>query len=420
MKQAAEFGLTRKQKLVGLILGINGLPALTLKAAQGAQIMNPFYWDLNDGTRSFAKRFAERHPQKNYPNDMQAGVYASVIHYLKAVDKAGGATDGKAVVAAMKAMPTDDPLFGKGFIRADGRKIHPLYLLEVKKPDEVAVEMGPPESGRHRQRRGCVPADEGWRLRAGEIVLVRASSTAIRRRLPYAKRRHRPARLELRFLDAGVSVERRPDASMVLRTDVPFEPSDALIHGYLRRWALARPQQKFLAERSADGDELADHQLRRGLNAASRLATSFAARGLGERRPILILSGNSIAHQLVAWPPDGRPSLHAAFGGLFDHERRSRQAPRHPRRARSRTGVCRRRRALRAGARDRGDARPRLVLGRGHENVSGAISLASLFATAIDDAVLDVRQNCRRRPSRKFSSPRDRPVRPRACRPRTG
>jgi branched-chain amino acid transport system substrate-binding protein len=136
IKQAAEFGLTQKQRLVGLILGMNGIPALGLKAAQGAQIMNPFYWDLNDGTRAFAKRFAERHPQKNYPNDMQAGVYASVLHYLKAVDKVGGAVDGKAVVAAMKAMPTDDPLFGKGSIRSDGRKIHPLYLLEVKKPDE--------------------------------------------------------------------------------------------------------------------------------------------------------------------------------------------------------------------------------------------------------------------------------------------
>jgi branched-chain amino acid transport system substrate-binding protein len=136
MKQAAEFGLTKKQRLVGLILGMNGLPALTLQAAQGAQIMNPFYWDLTEGTRSFAKRFAERHPQQNYPNDMQAGVYASVIHYLKAVDKVGSAADGKAVVAAMKAIPTDDPLFGKGYIRGDGRKIHPLYLLEVKKPDE--------------------------------------------------------------------------------------------------------------------------------------------------------------------------------------------------------------------------------------------------------------------------------------------
>src|SRR4051812_14865771 len=136
MKQAAEFGLTKKQKLVGLILGMNGLPALGLKAAQGAQIMNPFYWDLTDGTRAFAKRFAERHPQKNYPNDMQAGVYASVLHYLKAADKVSGAVDGKAVVTAMKAIPTDDPLFGKGIIRQDGRKIHPLYLLEVKTPEE--------------------------------------------------------------------------------------------------------------------------------------------------------------------------------------------------------------------------------------------------------------------------------------------
>ncbi|WP_249158051.1 ABC transporter substrate-binding protein [Bradyrhizobium jicamae] len=136
MKQAAEFGLTQNHKLAGLILGMNGLPSLTLKFAQGAQIMNPFYWDLNDGTRAFAKRFAERIPSKAYPNDMQAGVYASVIHYLKAVDKVGGATDGKAVVAAMKEMPTDDPLFGKGYIRKDGRKIHPLYLLQVKTPEE--------------------------------------------------------------------------------------------------------------------------------------------------------------------------------------------------------------------------------------------------------------------------------------------
>ena len=136
MKQAAEFGLTKKQRLVGLILGMNGLPSLGLQFAQGAQIMNPFYWDLNDGTRAFAKRFFERNPQKAYPNDMQAGVYASVLHYLKAVDKVGGAKDGKAVVAAMKAMPTDDPLFGKGYIRKDGRKIHPLYLLQVKSPEE--------------------------------------------------------------------------------------------------------------------------------------------------------------------------------------------------------------------------------------------------------------------------------------------
>jgi len=136
IKQAAEFGLTKTQKIVGLILGINSIPALTLNVAQGAQFLNPFYWDLNEGTRAFSKRFVERHPQHNVPNDMQAGVYASVLHYLKAVDKVGSAADGRAVVAAMKALPTDDPLFGKGYIRRDGRKIHPMYLMEVKKPAE--------------------------------------------------------------------------------------------------------------------------------------------------------------------------------------------------------------------------------------------------------------------------------------------
>lgn len=136
IKQAAEFGLTKDRSLVGLILGMNGLPGLGLQAAQGSLMIIPFYWDLNDDTRAFAKRFAALHPQGNYPNDMQAGVYASVLHYLKAVDKVGGATDGKAVVEAMKATPTDDKLFGKGYIRADGRKIHPLYLVEAKKPAE--------------------------------------------------------------------------------------------------------------------------------------------------------------------------------------------------------------------------------------------------------------------------------------------
>jgi branched-chain amino acid transport system substrate-binding protein len=136
IKQAAEFGLTKNQKIVGLILGINSIPALTLNLAQGAQFLNPFYWDFNEGTRAFSKRFVERHPQHNVPNDMQAGVYASVLHYLKAVDKIGSAVDGRAVVAAMKILPTDDPLFGKGYIRSDGRKIHPMYLMGVKQPAE--------------------------------------------------------------------------------------------------------------------------------------------------------------------------------------------------------------------------------------------------------------------------------------------
>jgi branched-chain amino acid transport system substrate-binding protein len=136
MKQAAEFGLPAKQSIVSLIFGINNVPALGLKASQGALTVFPFYWDLNDTTRAWSRKFQGRAHNHAMPNDMQAGVYAAVLHYLKAVDKVGGAEDGKAVVAAMKAMPTDDPLFGKGTIRADGRKIHPMYLFQVKSPEE--------------------------------------------------------------------------------------------------------------------------------------------------------------------------------------------------------------------------------------------------------------------------------------------
>jgi branched-chain amino acid transport system substrate-binding protein len=136
LKQAAEFRLAQKQKLAGLIFGINNIPALGLEASKGILLMNPFYWDMSEQTRAWSKRFQELHNKKNMPNDMQAGVYASVIHYLKAVDKVGSASDGRAIVAAMKAMPTDDPLFGKGSIRADGRKLHPMYLFQVKEPAE--------------------------------------------------------------------------------------------------------------------------------------------------------------------------------------------------------------------------------------------------------------------------------------------
>jgi branched-chain amino acid transport system substrate-binding protein len=136
MKQAAEFGLPAKQSIVSLIFGINNVPALGLKASQGALTVFPFYWDLDDATRAWSRKFQSRAHNHAMPNDMQAGVYAAVLHYLKAVDKVGGASDGKAVVAAMKAMPTDDPLFGKGTIRADGRKIHPMYLFQVKSPQE--------------------------------------------------------------------------------------------------------------------------------------------------------------------------------------------------------------------------------------------------------------------------------------------
>jgi branched-chain amino acid transport system substrate-binding protein len=136
LKQAAEFGLFPKQTAVGLIFGLNNVPPLGLQAVQGLLLQASYYWDMNAPSRTWARRFQEAHPNKNMPNDMQAGVYASVLHYLKAVDKVGGTSDGKAVVAAMKAMPTDDALFGKGRIREDGRKVHPVYLFEVKRPDE--------------------------------------------------------------------------------------------------------------------------------------------------------------------------------------------------------------------------------------------------------------------------------------------
>jgi len=140
IKQAADFHIGATQKVVALIFDLQAVPALGLKTAQGLQAINAWYWDLNDQTREWSKRYQERHPKKQMPNHMQAGVYSAVLHYLKAVDKVGSPADGAAVVAAMKAMPTDDILYGKGTIRADGRKIHPLYILQVKTPAESKSE----------------------------------------------------------------------------------------------------------------------------------------------------------------------------------------------------------------------------------------------------------------------------------------
>jgi branched-chain amino acid transport system substrate-binding protein len=136
IKAASEFGITKGgQKLAGLLVFISDVHSLGLKTAQGINLTSAFYWDKDDATRAFSKRFAEKH-KGNMPTMVQAGVYASVLHYLKAVKELKSEADGKAVVAQMESMPTDDPLFGKGTIRADGRKIHPMYLYEVKKPEE--------------------------------------------------------------------------------------------------------------------------------------------------------------------------------------------------------------------------------------------------------------------------------------------
>ncbi len=135
IKAAADFGIVGGgQSLAGLLIFISDIHALGLQTAQGLVLSESFYWDLNDETRAFSKRFAERHGGK-MPTMIHAGVYAGTLHYLKAVEALKDKDSAK-VMAKMKEMPTDDPLFGKGQIRADGRKIHPMYLFEVKKPSE--------------------------------------------------------------------------------------------------------------------------------------------------------------------------------------------------------------------------------------------------------------------------------------------
>lgn len=136
IKQAAEFGIvTGGQKLAALLIFLTDIKALGLPVAQGLTFTEAWYWDQNDANRAFAKKFAERN-KGVYPSMVHAGVYSAVTHYLKAVVELKSDGDGAKVVAKMKSMPTDDQLFGKGTIRQDGRKIHPMYLFEVKKPAE--------------------------------------------------------------------------------------------------------------------------------------------------------------------------------------------------------------------------------------------------------------------------------------------
>jgi len=138
IKQASEFGITSGgQKLAALLLFASDVHSLGLKMTQGLQFTETFYWDMNDGTRAFSKRFSDRMKNKNQPTMVQAGIYASIIHYMKALDANGSnPRDGVKMVEKMKSMPTDDALFGKGQIQANGRKVHPGYLFEVKKPEE--------------------------------------------------------------------------------------------------------------------------------------------------------------------------------------------------------------------------------------------------------------------------------------------
>jgi branched-chain amino acid transport system substrate-binding protein len=138
IKQAAEFGIGKGgQKLAGLLLFLTDVKAIGLETAQGLNFTETFYWDLNDQTRAFSKRFSEKMKNGAPPTMVQAGVYAGLLHYFKALDALGGNPhDGAKIVAKMKEIPADDPLFGKGEVQANGRVTHNAYLFEVKKPSE--------------------------------------------------------------------------------------------------------------------------------------------------------------------------------------------------------------------------------------------------------------------------------------------
>ncbi|MBK7661018.1 MAG: ABC transporter substrate-binding protein [Betaproteobacteria bacterium] len=166
IKQASEFGIVKGgQNLAGLLVFLTDVHGLGLDKAQGLILTSTYYWDLNDQTRAFNKRFAAVNGGK-YSTMVHAGVYAGTTHYLKAI-AALKSDDGTKVVAKMKEMPTDDPLFGKGTIRADGRKVHPAYLMEVKKPSE---SKGPYD---YYKVRATIPADQAFRpLADGNCPLV--------------------------------------------------------------------------------------------------------------------------------------------------------------------------------------------------------------------------------------------------------
>ena len=168
IKQAAEFGITKGgQNLAGLLVFVTDVHSLGLATAQGLVLTESFYWDLNDGTRAWSKEFAAAHKGR-MPSMVQAGVYASVLHYLKALEALKSDADGVKVVDKMKEMPTDDKLFGKGSIRVDGRKIHDAYLFEVKKPGESKYAWD------YYKLRATIPAAEAFRpLAQSECPLVK-------------------------------------------------------------------------------------------------------------------------------------------------------------------------------------------------------------------------------------------------------
>jgi branched-chain amino acid transport system substrate-binding protein len=167
IKQASEFGIVEGgQKLAGLLIFINDIHALGLKTAQGLIFTDPWYWDQNDTNRAFAREYFAA--LGRMPGYTVVGVYSAVIHYLRAVEALGSHADGKAVIAKMKELPTDDRLMGKGYVRVDGRKIHPMYLFEVKTPEESKAPWD------YYKQLATIPAKEAWRpLDQSECPLVK-------------------------------------------------------------------------------------------------------------------------------------------------------------------------------------------------------------------------------------------------------
>jgi branched-chain amino acid transport system substrate-binding protein len=161
IKQGAEFGIAKGgQKFAGLLVFASDVNALGLQTAQGLTLTETWYWDMNDANREWTKRWQKERGTgtSKWPTMNQSGVYASVLHYLKARAALGpGEHDGKSVVAKMKEMPTDDPLFGKGNIETNGRKREPAYLFEVKSPAESKYP------GDFYKLRATIPAEEAFR-----------------------------------------------------------------------------------------------------------------------------------------------------------------------------------------------------------------------------------------------------------------
>ena len=170
IKQAAEFGLTKKMNVAALVCYTQDVHSIGIEGAQGMRLSESYYWDLNDRTRSFQKRIQPK--VKLWPSMAQAGNYSATLHVLKAVTSMGLAAakaDGRALVEKMKSMPTDDDCFGPGRIREDGRKIHPVYLFEVKKPSESKGEWD------LYKLLGTTPAEEAFRpLSEGGCSFIKA------------------------------------------------------------------------------------------------------------------------------------------------------------------------------------------------------------------------------------------------------